>query len=331
LKQSKKAVKPQKSSKKEERPKQLLSYLIAFMKDNQLSDVHISDDLEDRATWEYIDLAFGVADYMVFFPRDDDRAITKREANHVLKYVQEDMEDYCAESEDDPKEVIEMNLLDGNTLVIGWKPLKLPKDMLELADLMIAIKEEVEDQAAQIANNPYSEHERMVRLLGNRGVRPDMLGKDLLSYSYTGRNQPFTGCDIPTDSILSKYAYCIGAQKFQDAGNLLADYYGIEAPKVAINEHDKMGENYVLYEHFGKTIYLSTERIPEQWQQFPAFLQGFFLHLSNAKGWSFDSDPITSLAKDKTEAENYTGRVIRRLIDIGINPMKASDNRKNSS
>lgn len=291
------------------------SYLIGFVKKGKLQDVHVSDDVKEHSTWEYIFDSFSLADIMLIWPRPA-RRFRNKEPEQLLKYVRRDMQDDCDDLGKKPSEAIEMKLVGGGCLVIGWTPIKLPKGYSSWDELTDAVAVGVLEAVRKMAEAENSQHDLRLRLYDSR---LPLSSEEQLKERYALRSRPYERCNIPTDEVLREYLDLIRNSKYEQAGKMLSEFYGIDPPNVYAGTN-LPGQMYVFYDLAHRTVMISPERIPEIWQQVPAFLMGFFLHLSNSKDWSFSTDIEESGSMERAEAENFAGRVVHRLIDIGLNP-----------
>ena len=151
---------------------------------------------------------------------------------------------------------------------------------------------------------------------------PENLALTVLRDHYAERSNPYADCIIPTDNTLKEYLNLLRKKQFQEAVNLLAKHYEIPSPTLTIN--NELPVAYIFYDFRVKTIFISPQKIPQLWQQVPALLLGFFNHLAEWESWTFDKEPDESRKKEKMEAEKFAQLIVRRLIDIGLNPMEMS-------
>ena len=301
------------------------SYLFGFLdSDGFLYDHYLADDLKESQTWDAIDFKFSLPNskYLLIWKRNG-KKLSKIEADHLTKYVRDDMKEFMCEpimsdssiiaGEEGTQTMIRKKLLPSkDCLILAYDTLDLPMwadDWNEVAEeikpliferLEAPRYETLDDQAAldilsgKIPSNPYLE-------------------------SYRFRKIEYPKFELPSDRTLKQVYDQIKICNFTAAANYLAGAYQISPPIIDLRNKPP-GEVFAFYDNPDSKIILSLDKIPEFWQQLPAFFLTFFKHLSQSKDWKFGDDYNMAPFVEKNEAEKFSQMLINRLLELGLDP-----------
>ncbi len=95
-------------------------------------DYHMSDSLQDLATWESVEFKFSapVSQYLLVWRRDNKR-ITDEESQALVRYVKENMEEFTSEGEQSDSgwhtKILHMLLPSKEYLIMSYDELVLPE------------------------------------------------------------------------------------------------------------------------------------------------------------------------------------------------------------
>lgn len=154
------------------------SYIFGFAdKNGELYDFHVSDDLKSRRTWESVEFKFSLPDskYILVWKRNKAK-FTKREANDMIDYVKEDMEEYMVEGKESKTEgegsqtkISSMLIPTNECLIITYDRLILPTGNINWKNyvdiLSISIDEMMEESIQGI-----NDREQIEDMLEGRDV-----------------------------------------------------------------------------------------------------------------------------------------------------------------
>ena len=291
--------------------------------EGELYDYHISDNLKDGESWNAIDFKFSLSHskYILIWKRDRSQ-FTKDEADYVTEYVRHDMKEYMYEGRDsldkseDPEgsqtKISKKILSSKKCLILAYDSMELPiwtEDWNDLADdIQQAIQEKIEEPK-------FSKLEDLALddiISGRTPTNPYL-------ESYRFRDVKYQKFDLPSDSTLKEVYHKIQNSDFSAAANYLAGAYQISPPNIDL-KNTLPDAAFVFYENPDSTIILSLDKIPEFWQQLPAFFLGFFKHLSQSKNWKFGGNYVEDPFIEKKEAEKFSQVMINRLLELGLDP-----------
>jgi len=147
------------------------SYLMAFASfDSEtlwsVYDVHVSEDLLSRGTWEIIDIYFSKEADIMFIYRNDGKKLTDTEATGIHEYVVADMEDYTSEGEGDWHKSIHKHLTESEKcLILSYdKPALEMFDSDEIDDAEDTVYAYTIKEAEKIAQGE-TDHDKMLDVL----------------------------------------------------------------------------------------------------------------------------------------------------------------------
>lgn len=301
------------------------SYIFGFLdKDGKPYDYHISDDMSDRRTWESIDFKFSLpASKYILVWRRDRKNFTKRGADHITEYVKDDMEEYMTEGSFDSEDkigeegsqtkIVSLLLPSKKCLVLAYDRLILPEGNIDwgsFTDTVSFMIDEMVDEASQ----GFSDSEAIEDVLMGEEIKSPILE------NYRSRTTHYTEYSKPSDRILKEVYNFIKKGSFDEAASHLSGFYDISPPTIKIKT-GLVGSAYVFYDVVNATLFIDTTKIPEFWLQLPAFLMGFFRHISNVNKWSFGT-PETGPSMEKVEAERFGKECINRLLELNLDPRK---------
>lgn len=295
--------------------------MMAFAdKDGEPYDFHLTDDLKSHGTWESIDFKFSLPhSYFILIWRRDEKKFTPTEANYVAKYIRDDMKDFMSDGDPDTKfqaKILRKMVDSDRCLIVAYDKMKLPEQYEDWEEFADSMNEFAKEQAIEISKSD-SQHEREGALF--EGRFDEMFSMSQLEQSFKMRAINYAGCMIPSDDVLMKYYVKVQSMKFDEAGKILANHYGIDSPSVDTST-SMPGNTYVYYDLASQTIVLEPLKIPEFYLQLPAFLLGFFRYMSHVKDWKFSSEPSESMERERKEAERFMSESIKRLLDLGLDP-----------
>ncbi len=299
-----------------------LSYIFGFAnKDGEVYDFHVSDDLQSSRTWESVEFKFSVPDskYMLIWKRERTK-FTKKEANDIVDYVNEDMEEYMNENEESDRgkegsQTKISNILTptNDCLIIAYDRLILPKGNINwknYADMASILIDEMVEESIQ----GFNENEQIEDILEGKEV------KNPIIENFLNRTTKYDRYQRPSDKILVNVYELIKNKKYNDAVLLFSGFYEINPPEIKIKTN-LINSNYVFYDLVNTTIFMDTTKIPEFWQQLPSFFMGFFCHLSLMNDWTY-GNPEECITKERAEAEKFRNECIRKLLQLGLDPRK---------
>ncbi len=297
------------------------SYIFGFTDiDGEPYDFHISDDLQSSRTWESVEFKFSLphSKYILIWKQDGTK-FGKKEANDIVEYVKEDMEEFMSEGEvvDKGKEgtqskISSMMTPSNDYLIIGYDRLILPQGNINwknYADMISIYIDDMIEESIQGGNDS----ERIEDILEGKEIKNPILE------NFRSRTIQYTNYPKPSDKILVNIYELIKNKKYNDASLLLSGFYDITPPKIKI-ETDLINSTYVFYDLINITLFMDITKIPEFWQQLPAFFMGFFCHLSLVSNWAYGDDPEKSILIEKKEAEKFCNDCIQRLIQLNRDP-----------
>ncbi|MCP8316882.1 MAG: hypothetical protein H3Z52_05355 [archaeon] len=134
---------------------------------------------------------------------------------------------------------------------------------------------------------------------------------------FESRKNPYSGCEIPKDSMLIEIMKLVRGNELQEASNLLAQVYGIKGVKIVLDTQ-RSPASFLVYNFIDEEIILYIENLPSSIEKLWALLLGFFEHLSAIKSWRFHDDPEVSHSKQREEAEQFAVRIMDRYVAMGF-------------
>ncbi len=299
------------------------SYIFGFAdKDGDPYDFHISDDLQSGRTWESIEFKFSLphSKYIIIWKHDGTK-FSKKEANDIVEYVNEDMEEFLPDGEivDKGKEGTQSKINSMVTpskdyLIIAYGRLILPEGNINWKNYADMISIDIEDMIEESIQG-LSDSERVEDILEGKEVKNPILE------NFRSRTIEYTGYQKPSDKILENVYELIKNKKFHDASLLLSGFYDIAPPKIKI-ETNLINSTYVFYDLINMELFMDITKIPEFWQQLPSFFMGFFCHVSLVNNWMYGDDLEKSIMFEKKEAEKFCNECIQRLIQLNLDPRK---------
>lgn len=297
------------------------AYIMAFAdEDGEPYDFHLTDDLKSHGTWESIDFRFSLPhSYFILIWRRDGKKFTPTEANYVAKYIRDDMKDFMSDGDPDIKyqaKILRKMVDSDRCLIVAYDRMKLPEQYEDWKEFAVYMKEFAEEQATEISKLG-SQHEIEEAIF--EGRLDPLSSMNQLEESFRMRSVNYTNCKIPSDGVLIRYYVKVQSKRFDEAGNLLANHYGIASPSIDTSAV-LPGRAYVYYDLVNQTIVLEPSKIPEFYLQLPAFLIGFFRYMAHVKDWKFSSEPSESMERERNEAERFMGESIQRLLALGLDP-----------
>lgn len=302
------------------------SYLFGFLdSEGILYDQYLADDLEDSPTWDVIDFKFSLphSKYLLIWRRDG-KKLSKIEAEHLTKYVRDDMKEFMSEplfsdnsivvGEEGTQTIIRKKLLPSrDCLVLSYDTMDLPEWVSDWTELV----EETYQLILENLDTPKYEtldDQAMLSILSGK------IPQNPYIESYMFRKIQYKKFELPSDKMLKEVYSQIESKNFLDAANYLAGAYQISPPAVDL-KNKPPGEAFAFYDNLDSKIVISLEKIPEFWQQLPAFFLTFFKHLSQSKDWKFGDDYNQSPIIEKAEAEKFSQMMIGRLQELGLDPI----------
>jgi len=299
------------------------SYIFGFVdKDGEPYDYHISDDMSDLRTWESIEFKFSLpASKYILVWRRDSKKFTKSLADNITKYVKDDMEEYMTEGSEDKvgeegsqTKIVSMLLPSKKCLVLAYDGLALSSGNLEWGGFTDMVSSMIDDMAEK-ASQGFSDSEVIEDVLMGEEVKNPILE------NYRSRTTPYTGYSKPSDRILKDVYNFIKKESFDEAASLLSGFYDISPLTIKIKT-DLANSFIVFYDVVNATLFMDITKIPKFWLQLPAFLMGFFKHVSLMKSWSYGTSEVVGLKIEKTEAERFSNECIHRLLELNLDPRK---------
>ena len=302
-----------------------IPYIFGFAdKDGDVYDFHVSDDLQSSRTWESVEFKFSLphSKYIFVWKRDRTK-FTKKEANDLVDYVKEDMEEYMNEN-DEPEigkegsqtKISSILTPTSDCLIITYDRLILPKGNINwknYADMTSVLIDEMIEESVQ----GFNENEQIEDILEGKEV------KNPIIENFRSRTIKYERYQKPSEKILVNVYELIKNKNYDDAAHLLSGFYEITPPKIKIKTN-LINSTYVFYDLINTTIFIDTTKIPEFWQQLPSFFMSFFCHLSLMRDWSY-GNPEDSITKEKIEAEKFCNECIQNLIRLNLDPRKESN------
>lgn len=297
------------------------SYIFGFAdKDGKLYDFHISDDLQSVRTWESVEFKFSApgAKYIIIWKQDGTK-LGKKEANDIVDYVKDDMQEYMSEGEITNKieesshnKINSMVTPSNDYLIIAYNRLILPDGNINwknYADMISIYVDGMIEESIQGLNDS----ERIEDILEGKEVKNPILE------NYRNRIIPYAGYQKPSDKILANIFELIKNKKYHDASLLLSGFYDITPPETKIEVNLK-NSAFVFYDLINMTLFMDITKIPEFWEQLPSFFMGYFCHLSLINNWTYDYNSKKSILIEKKEAEKFRNECIQRLIQLNLDP-----------
>lgn len=297
------------------------SYIFGFVdKDGEPYDFHVSDDLQSIRTWESIEFKFSLphSKYMLIW-KSNGAKFSKKEANDIVDYVKDDLDEYMSELESSDKNEENQSKLNSmltpsnDYLIIAYDRLILPKGNINwknFADMISIYIDDMIDESVLGQNDS----EQIEDILEGKEIKNPILE------NFRSRTNLYNGYQKPSDKILINIYDLIKTKKYNDASLLLSGFYNITPPKLKI-ETDLINSTYVFYDLINMTLFMDITKIPEFWQQLPSFFMGYFCHLSLVNNWKY-GDAKESIILEKKEAEKFCNECILRLIELNLDPRK---------
>ncbi|MCP8322298.1 MAG: hypothetical protein H3Z52_15380 [archaeon] len=134
---------------------------------------------------------------------------------------------------------------------------------------------------------------------------------------FESRKNPYTGFEIPEDSMLVEIIKLVRGNELQEASDLLAQVYGIKGAKIVLDT-EKGSTSFLVYNFMNEEIILYVENLPSFIEKLWALLLGFFEHLSAIKSWRFHDDSEVSHSRQREEAELFAVRIMDRYVKMGF-------------